>query len=103
MRYLELSKQGKVRTFKGDFEIELRERKEKRVSRIVPKNWFLRVFFLVLRRLFSDDGKIAEWTRRWRCKWVVVIDGMVVGEFENRRQAILFEKKLIVGGFSHDK
>ncbi len=96
MRYLELDKKGRIKTFKGDFELLLKERREKRVSRIVPESLLLRWLFLLLRWLFSDDGKVANWTRRWRCRWRVVIDGKVVGVFEDRREAILFEKKKIV-------
>ena len=95
MRYLELSKSGKVRTFKGDFKLELRERRETRVSRIVPKSLFLRALFLLLRKLFGDDTLVAQWTRRWKCVWLVVIDGEVVGEFEDRKKAIELEKEYL--------
>ncbi|MEM3426669.1 MAG: hypothetical protein QW212_00210 [Nitrososphaerales archaeon] len=95
MRYLELSKEGKVKTFKGDFELLLKEKKETRVSRIVPENIFLRIFFLLLRRVFGDEGKVADWTRRWSCRWVLLVGGEKLGVFKDRKEAIEFEKKFI--------
>ncbi len=96
MRYLSIDKQGNIKTFKGDFELEMKDRKETRVSRIVPRNPLLRVFFLVLRSIFSDESRVANWTRRWRCEWLVVIDGKVYGTFKDRKQAIEFEKRLVI-------
>lgn len=96
MRYIEIHKNGTIRTFKNDFDLDLKSKTEIRVSRILPKNIFLRFTFILLRKLFGDDGKIANWTRNWRCTWIVIIDGKIIGEFQNRKDAILFEKKYVI-------
>ncbi|AKJ36878.1 hypothetical protein U876_23830 [Aeromonas hydrophila NJ-35] len=68
---------------------------QQRVSRIVPTSWLLMSAFLVIRKLCSDDSKLAAWTRRWGCEWKVLIDGKTYGPFQSRSAAILFEKDKI--------
>jgi len=98
--FISISKNGKIKTFYNDFnflEKEIKTAKVKRVSHIVPENLFLRILFRILRFLFPDTSFIAEWTRKWKCKWIVVFtDGECFGPFENREDAIVFERKYYV-------
>ena len=43
----------------------------KRASFVEPYDFWPRVAFTVLRKLVSDDSRIADWTRRWNCFWRV--------------------------------
>lgn len=43
----------------------------KRASNILPSTLAPRLAFQLLRKLFTDKGKVAEWTREWRCRWIV--------------------------------
>ena len=43
----------------------------KRASHVEPYDFWPRVAFTVLRKLVSDDSRIADWTRRWGCFWRV--------------------------------
>lgn len=43
----------------------------RRLSHIEPACWPLRMAFRLLRRLFGDRGRVADWTRRWPCRWRV--------------------------------
>lgn len=45
--------------------------KLRRATHILPMSFFLRSLFILLRRLFGDNGRVAAWTRRWRCNWLV--------------------------------
>lgn len=54
-----------------DLGIEVEEVYRKRVSLILPSNPFLRGLFLLLRKLFGENGSVADWTRTWRCQWFV--------------------------------
>ena len=67
-----------------------------RVSHIYPVNFFLRVFFIFLRKVFGEKGKIAQWTRRWNCKWTIYIPRAgYYGIFTDRNNAIKIEKEII--------
>lgn len=44
-----------------------------RFSEIVPVNPVKRAAFRALRWAFGEEGRVAEWTREWRCKWECVI------------------------------
>jgi len=46
---------------------------KRRFSEIVPVNPVLRVVFRVLRFLFSEVGRVSDWTRRWSCLWEATI------------------------------
>ena len=68
---------------------------ETRVSHIVPESLLLRGEFVLLRAVFGDSGRVASWTRTWRCWWQVDLrpsDGPVVGGFLSRDSAIEFEE-----------
>jgi len=45
----------------------------RRFSEIIPVNPVLRVAFRVLRWLFGEEGRVSNWTRRWRCRWEAII------------------------------
>lgn len=47
--------------------------KRSRFSEIIPVNPWLRRMFRVLRFVFGEEGRIASWTRRWRCGWECII------------------------------
>ena len=43
----------------------------RRASHIEPMNFPLRLVFHLLRTIYGEEGKIAEWTRSWDCFWRV--------------------------------
>ncbi|MCQ9090675.1 hypothetical protein [Vibrio alginolyticus] len=91
-------KQGEVIGFADEVSFEgltLEIYDKKRVSKIVPTNFFLMLAFYALRLVCSDNSKLAGWTRVWRCSWKVVIDGEEFGPFQKRIDAINFEKDKI--------
>lgn len=94
---IEIEKDGTVKGFIDEVPnfISVREIERKRVSKVVPKNIILRGLFLLIRSTVSDDSKIANWTRRWKCSWIVLIEEKKYGPFKDRTRAIRFEKELI--------
>jgi hypothetical protein len=79
-------------SFEG-LEVELSTKT--RVSHILPKSLGARLFFMVLRVLFGETGRVAQWTREWGCDWLVFIDGCRFGPYSDRQAAIDFEKQEI--------
>lgn len=75
-----------------------------RVSHVEPANPCLRWCFHRLRIRFGDDGRIARWTRSWRCRWRVNM-GLLRGTiylgnafgapFASRQEAIDFEVAIL--------
>ena len=53
---------------------------KRRISHILPVNPIKRAAFILLRRLFGDDGKVSDWTRSWSGPWVVT---MLIGNGEH--------------------
>jgi len=51
---------------------------DKRGAYVYPLKPAKRALFKALRCWFGSKGKIADWTRRWRCWWVVVLPGEFV-------------------------
>ena len=98
MWHIKIDEEGNIITFAEELKevnpkiYEEVKHTKKRVSHILPENPLKRIVFKVLRKLFGDEGKIADWTRNWKGKWILVIDGEVKGEFESRKDAIEFEK-----------
>ncbi|WP_029523510.1 hypothetical protein [Persephonella sp. KM09-Lau-8] len=94
---IEIEKDGTIKGFADEVPnfISVKEIERKRVSRIVPKNLPLRIAFVIIRSLVSDNSKIANWTRNWKCNWIVVIGKKQYGPFKNRTKAIEFEKEII--------
>jgi hypothetical protein len=41
----------------------------KRFSEITPIRIDLFIAFRILRLLFGEQGKVAAWTRKWKCEW----------------------------------
>lgn len=61
----------------------------RRVSHIEPCDPILRVLFRLVRRVVSDGGRVAAWTRAWRCRWRIdIIGGPTFGGFSDRHEAI---------------
>ena len=80
----------------GKLSVKTNNINTKRVSYIYPKNKVLRLCFTFLRKIFGDKGIVAEWTRNWNVKWIVIIDNKIYNrEFKNRKDAIKFEKQVI--------
>lgn len=66
----------------------------KRASHIEPADPFLYAIFLIIRQWFGDDSKLADWTRSWKCLWVVdlsPVGGPCNQWFIDREQAIRYE------------
>jgi hypothetical protein len=98
----EIDKNGELFGFYEDIKdlLSEEERKKakknrKRVSYILPANPIKRVFFKAIRSLCDDESPLADWTRSWKCDWIVVIDGEVKGKFKDRQKAIEFEKEYL--------
>lgn len=54
----------------GEMPLELQgDVKRERASNILPVNRFKRVCFLLLRAVFGERGRVAEWTRQWYGPW----------------------------------
>ena len=71
-----------------------------RVSHIVPVSFTLRMIFMVIRSVVSDESRIAALTRKWKCKWQVDLrrsGGGIHGPFSNRDVALDFEHKWVEG------
>ncbi|MHB8974281.1 MAG: hypothetical protein ACYC3X_29360 [Pirellulaceae bacterium] len=65
-----------------------------RASHVVPVNRLLRGLFHTLRNFCTDDSPLAEFTRRWPCRWqadLALSDGPVLGPFARRKEAIAAE------------
>lgn len=76
-----------------------------RFSVIVPDyqwHWH-RFWFRVLRRIFGEHGKVAAWTRRWRCVWrCKILKGPHRGREErsiHRDKLIQWERNIWMGKF----
>lgn len=59
-----------LKTNEHDIFAECGEVVTKRASHVEPFNWLDRGLFRFL-RLFGDKTRIAEWTRGWKCLWIV--------------------------------
>lgn len=79
-------------SFKG---FDVIDYEKKRVSHLIPASFIKKIVFIIIRAVFSEQSKITEWTRHWHCSWLVVIDQKYYGPFEDRQDAIRFEKQKI--------
>lgn len=69
--------------------------KRKRYSEITPTNPFLFVAFRALRLVFGERGRVAQWTRSWRCEWrMVVLSTGVTSVSTDRAMLIELEHEL---------
>ena len=63
-----------------------------RASHVYPRNFILRTLFRILRCWLGDKGRMSDFTRSWKCEWIV--DARPVGgeilptTYYDRRQAI---------------
>ncbi len=65
----------------------------RRASNIFPQKPMLRAAFRILRAVFGDDGRVAAWTRGWRCVWEVwIVDGPVIGPYRSHESAVFGER-----------
>ena len=73
---------------------------------VLPQGWLRRKVFKFLRHWVGIDGRLADWTRRWRGKWLVVNaeTGMIVSrDHESHEQAALADLAWILGEqYAHD-
>jgi hypothetical protein len=64
----------------------------RRASHVIPANRVLRYLFNVIRTHWDDDSRLAAFTRRWPCLWLVdatPIGGDVLpGRWRDRQAAI---------------
>lgn len=84
-----------IKALGGDFTAQ-------RVSYIMPRMLLLRGLFCLIRSLAGDHSRPGNWTRTWRCRWLVDLrpsSGPVVERnpktgrlFDSRDEAIEFEQ-----------
>ena len=60
---------------------------KRRASTIEPANELKWVAFKLLRFVFGEEGKVAEWTRGWRGPWKCTITGSGLTHIERFRVA----------------
>jgi len=63
----------------------------RRASHVEPTGLMLRWAFHLLRAAFGETGRVAGWTRRWKCPWRVNLapsGGPILGPYGDRAQAI---------------
>ena len=58
-----------LKTSEHDIFAEMGEVVTKRASHVEPSEFWLRVAFRLLRIVFGERGRVAEWTRGWRTIW----------------------------------
>lgn len=71
---------------------------KRRVSTITPMFAPKKQVFWLLRKIFGEQGRVAEFTRRWRGPWIVKI--IATGEwsvFTRRESAIEWELMMLNG------
>lgn len=74
----------------------LDDRSKVRASHILPRNLLKLQAFILLRRMFGDDGIVAAWTRKWKGPWTVRWAHQpykVVFTHKRRSQCLYWEKK----------
>lgn len=67
---------------------------DRRGAYVYPQNRQLRSLFKALRRWCGSAGRVAAWTRAWRCRWVVVLPGECVrlpGVYRRHSEAVAAE------------
>lgn len=63
--------------------LELPAPVRRRFSEIVPRRRWPRLAFRVLRRVFGEQGRVAEWTRAWKVEWLAII---LLGKFRGAQR-----------------
>lgn len=92
MRQRLVIRKGYVTGFADEVLLPMTDVVRRRVSHVVPSHPVLRACFQILRAIVPERGRIAEWTRSWRCDWRVLIGRESFGPFVDRAEAIRFEK-----------
>jgi hypothetical protein len=89
-----LTKTGRIQWLSPPpFPLKIEKRTRQRFSEIVPANQLKRVAFRLLRRVFGEEGRVADWTRSWLCRWhAEILIGKHKGEtFEHGLRACCLE------------
>lgn len=69
---------------------------KRRASHVLPAGRVRRAAFILLRWCFGETGAVSDWTRGWKCSWVVqIVNGPHAGPFEKRQAAIDWEVEYI--------
>jgi hypothetical protein len=67
----------------------------RRASHVLPSIPLLRALFVRIRLIFGEHGRMAEFTRRWNCSWVVDLSPVngpkLLTIFKSRQAAIDYE------------
>ena len=67
---------------------------KERASYIYPLDMGRRWLFHFFRLLFGDSGKVADWTRRWKCVWICELaDGSDWKVSDSREDLVDWEHK----------
>jgi hypothetical protein len=84
-----------LKTDASDALLELGTVVTRRASHITPRAFLPRIAFKIVRGVFGNEGRIAEWSRGWHGPWRVdmrpVGAGVVDGDWQTRQDAINFE------------
>lgn len=95
MKYLEISPQGEILTFEGDFpdlEREMMFKSTERLAWVAPV-WCTRLWILA-RKICDFLGLkvFSEALKALPGPWVVVVDGKKIATFPSRKEALRFER-----------
>lgn len=66
----------------------------RRASHVEPQRLLLRLAFHLLRKLGSDESRLAQWTRNWPCAWrarILLGERPIFGPYKDRLDAIQAE------------
>ena len=77
-----------------------------RASHIEPLDPTLFLAFRLIRWVFGDESKMADWTRTWKCLWSVdlsPVGGPTNYPFRTRAEAIEYEIKWLNQNFLGDR
>lgn len=92
---MNLKPDGRMEWIDGEPFIPVVNVRKHRLSHITPAFHPIKTpLFKLLRRLFGDEGRVAAWTRRWRCLWFVKM--VRCGEwsvFRDRSNAVHWERQ----------
>jgi hypothetical protein len=68
----------------------------RRVSHIWPVHPVKRIAFRLLRALFGERGRVAQWTRQWQGPWqAIIIDTGETFVHQSRRVCLDWEHEVI--------
>jgi len=93
--FIEIDESGNIKFFDDDFELFKTENMEiiskRRLARIEPANFVLRILFHLFRILSFFNIKVIKWTRTWKCKWRL----KVIRYYSTREEAVNIEKEIV--------